>query len=385
MWLSASDALRRLGSKPQSLYANVSRGRIRAKPDPADSRRSLYREEDVDRVAARSRGRQGAVAAASEAMNWGEPVLATSISTITHGRLYYRGRDAATLAESATLEDVAALLWGAVVTTAEVVPAAEPSLSGTFLALARRAASDPPSLGRGAASLREDAASVFATVAGALAGSGAGPLHQRLATSFGAPAAAEPIRRVLVLLADHELNASTFAARVAASTGASLAAATLAGLAALGGPRHGSAAREVAALAEDIGAHDGSAEDALRDWLGERRAVPGFSHPLYPHGDIRSRVLLESIDLPPEFDRLREAGRAVLDEAPNIDFALAALTAAHGLPNHAPATIFALARAAGWLAHAMEQAASGALIRPRAKYAGPAPTTFDADAAQTVR
>jgi citrate synthase len=385
MWLSASDALKRLGSKPQSLYANVSRGRIRAKPDPVDSRRSLYREEDVDRVATRSRGRRGAAAAASEAMNWGEPVLATSISTIAHGRLSYRGRDAATLAGSATLEDVAALLWGAAFTVADIEPPTEPSLSGALVALAQRAAADPPSLGRGTGLLREDAASVFATMAGALVGPGTGPLHERLAASFGAPTAADPIRRALVLLADHELNASTFAARVAASTGASLASATLAGLAALGGPRHGSAALEVSALAEDIGSHGGNAEEALRDWLGERRNVPGFGHPLYPHGDIRSRVLLESIDLPPEFERLREAGRAVLEEAPNMDFALAALTAAHHLPSHAPATIFALARSVGWLAHAMEQAATGTLIRPRARYAGPAPAPFDADAAQTGR
>ncbi len=386
MWLTASDALRRLGSKPQSLYANVSRGRIRAKPDPADSRRSLYREEDVDRVAARSRGRRGAVAAASEAMSWGEPILATSISTIANGRLYYRGRDVAALAESATLEDVAGLLWGTPAGLLPIsAPPVAPALAGAFVALAQRAAIDPPSLGRGTVLLREDAASVFATVAFALAGAAPGLLHDRLAAAFETPAAADALRRALVLLADHELNASTFAARVAASTGGSLAAATLAGLAALGGPRHGSAAREVLALAEDVSHHPGDAEDALRDWLGERRVVPGFGHPLYPNGDIRSRVLLECIAMPPEFVRLREAGRAVLDEAPNIDFALAALTAAHGLPGHAPAVIFALARSVGWLAHAMEQATTGTLIRPRARYAGPAPAPFDAEAAQTGR
>ena len=192
-----------------------------------------------------------------------------------------------------------------------------------------------------------------------------------MAAAFGRPDAADALRRALVLLADHELNASTFAARVTVSTGAALSAGALAGLAALGGPRHGNAAPEVLALAEDIDAHPEAAEEALRDWLGERRAVPGFGHPLYPRGDIRCRALLAAIDLPPAFVRLAEAGRAILDEEPNVDFALAVLASAYDLPREAPATIFALARSVGWLAHGIEQATSGQLIRPRARYVGP--------------
>lgn len=371
MWLSAVEALARLGSKPQSLYANVSRGRIRAKPDPADSRRSLYREEDVERVARRSRGRRNAATTASEAMDWGEPVLASALSTITGGRLYYRGRDAAELAETAALEDVAALLWSVPVRKERrSEPPPMPSIATLLTTLAARVAEDPPSAGRGTMQLRDDAWSVFASVKAALAGQGQGAAHHRLAASFGCPEAADAIRRALVLLADHELNASTFAARVTVSTGAPLSAGTLSGLAALGGPRHGNAAAEVRALAEDIGAHTGPPADALRDWLGERRAVPGFGHPLYPRGDIRSRVLLASIEVPPAFQRLAEAGRAVLDEEPNVDFALAALAAAIDLPREAPAMIFALARSVGWLAHGIEQAQSGHLIRPRARYVG---------------
>lgn len=383
MWLEAREALRRLGSKPQSLYANVSRGRIRAKPDPADSRRSLYREEDVDRVAARSRGRRGAAAAASEAMSWGEPVLATAISTVSGGRLYYRGRDAAELAESASLEEIAALLWGgrneAVLGQGVSEP---PGIAAAFAVLARRAAADPPSLGGGPAALRLDAAGVHSDISAALAGPGDAPLHERLARLFGRHRAADAIRRTLVLLADHELNASTFAARVTVSTGASLAAAALSGLATLHGPRHGDAANEVMALAEDIDAHPDDAEAALLDWLGERRVVPGFGHRLYPHGDVRCRALLAGIDLPPAFARLLRAGEVVLEEAPNIDFGLAAVAAAYDLPKRAPALIFAVARSVGWLAHAIEQAGTGTLIRPRARYIGPELVPFDVDAAQ---
>jgi citrate synthase len=375
MWLSASEALARLGSKPQSLYANVSRGRIRAKPDPADSRRSLYREEDVDRVAHRSRGRRSAVATASEAISWGEPVLASAISTVTNGRLSYRGVDAAELSATATLEDVAELLWGAPYANAAARVLGEPSIGTTLVALAGAVPQDPPSSGRGTIRLRDDAVACHAVVAAALTGQEKGPLHQRLAKGLGRPAAADAIRCALVLLADHELNASTFAARVTVSTGAPLSAGVLSGLAALGGPRHGNAAPEVMALADDIEAHPDTAEEALLDWLGERRAVPGFGHPLYPRGDIRGRTLLAAIAVPPAFDRLAAAGRSVLEEEPNVDFALAALASAYDLPRHAPATIFALARSVGWLAHGIEQAVSGQLIRPRACYVGPSAAT----------
>jgi citrate synthase len=371
MWLKASEALVRLGSKPQSLYANVSRGRIRAKPDPADSRRSLYREEDVDRLAARSRGRRSSSAVASEAISWGEPVLPSTVSTVQGGRLYYRGVDATQLSAGATLEDTATLLWEG----PWRMPVAPSGRSGTSMAtafsvLAIRAATDAPSQGRGPAALRAEAAEILADFANALLGDVSGPLHQRLATSLGRPEAADVLRRTLVLLADHELNTSTFAARVTVSTGSSLAAGALAGLAALGGPRHGSAATAVVALAEDTGRNAAEALTELRDWLGEGREVPGFGHRLYPLGDIRAQTLLAIIDVPQAFRHLQAAGEELLGDKPNVDFALAAITAAYRLPGTAPAIIFALARCVGWMAHMLEQAASGQMIRPRARYVG---------------
>jgi citrate synthase len=176
------------------------------------------------------------------------------------------------------------------------------------------------------------------------------------------------------LLAELELSGSYLGSRFAVPAGASLSAGALAALATLSGSRHGNAARAVLALAEDIAANPVDPVTGLREWLGEGRIVPGFGHPAYPDGDIRCAALLAQIDLPPAFRNLREAGLAVLDDAPNIDFALAALAAAHGLPPEAPVTIFALARIAGWLAHMLEQAESGTLIRPRARYIGPSPT-----------
>src|SRR5690349_10444186 len=107
MWLSAAEALLRLNVKPQTLYANVSRGRIRAKADPADPRRSLYNRDDVDRLSRRTTGRPRSETVAAEAISWGNPVLSSSISTVSGGRLWYRGQDAVVLAEGATLEEVA--------------------------------------------------------------------------------------------------------------------------------------------------------------------------------------------------------------------------------------------------------------------------------------
>jgi citrate synthase len=174
-----------------------------------------------------------------------------------------------------------------------------------------------------------------------------------------------------VLVADHELNASAFAARVAASTGASLAAAALAGLATLSGPRHGgatAAVRTFAAEAEQLGPRP-----AIANRLVEDRALPGFGHPLYPDDDPRAAALLARFAPPPGLDALRDAVRAATGLAPNIDFALMAACESLGLPPDAPFALFAVARCAGWIAHAIEQGQADTLIRPRARYVGPEP------------
>src|SRR5690606_14441578 len=185
------------------------------------------------------------------------------------------------LCETADLEAVATLLWGA----APLIGPGRAAATGWEAALvdvAHLSAAMPPSLARPVAALHADASETLTLLAAALIGAGQGALHQRLAAHWQAPEAADLLRRAMVLLADHELNASTFAARVTVSTGASLAAGTLTGLAALGGPRHGRAAAEVAALAEDIGTLGDGATAALRDWLGEGRGAPGFGHRPHP-------------------------------------------------------------------------------------------------------
>ena len=372
MWIAAEEALRRLAAKPQTLYASVSRGRIRAKADPADSRKSLYASEDVDRLARRGAGRRKTEAVAAEAIRWGDPVLDSAVSTVADGRLIYRGRDAVALSATASLEDVAKLLWQAdtVELTSEGLAMGEDRTAFGLLlvALARRAAVDLPSYGRSVKALRSDAAAVLALVADAICGPGEGLLHERLAARWERPQATDMLRRALVLLADHELNASTFAARVAVSTGASLAAGALAGLSTLTGPLHGSAATAALALGRQAAVI--GAEAALREWIVTGRPVPAFGHQLYPDGDVRAVALLAELELTPAFGALLMAADILIGERPNVDFALAALAAAYDLPDTAPLQLFALSRSVGWLAHMLEQRETGALIRPRARYFG---------------
>ena len=255
-WITAEAAQALLGVKLQTLYAYTSRGLIANRPDAEDPRRSLYAADDIDRLTVRKmRGRRASVA--HEAMNFGEPVMASAITTITGGRLYYRGRDAAALSDTMTLEGVARLLWScedddpfAGLNPHPLRAAGPDSRTRAFVLLAQRASTDAAISGRSDRALRREAASLMSDLVDAACGqTGAGPLHDRLARAWRVEGAkVDAIRRALVLTADHELNASTFAARVTASTGATLAAGALAGLAALSGPLHGGMTAQVSAF-----------------------------------------------------------------------------------------------------------------------------------------
>jgi citrate synthase len=380
-WITAEEAQARLGVKAQTLYAYTSRGLISNRGDEADPRRSLYASEDVARLELRkTQGRRAATA--QESLHFGEPVLASALTAIVGGKLYYRGRDAAVLAETATLEDAARLLWGCeeddpfVGLTAHPLVASGPEARGrAFGVLAHRAASDAAMSGRADPVLRKEAASVLTDLADAMAGSSrSGLLHDRLARSWRAEGTkADAIRRALVLCADHELNASTFAVRVAASTGAPLAAAALAGLSALSGPLHGGMTVQVTAFVAEVRRSTDPRSAALNR-LAQGLHVPGFGHILYPKGDPRAKAIHAAAHYSEEMYAIAQAGESVTGSPPNLDFALVALCRTLGLPQDAPFTLFTLGRAAGWLAHALEQKASGGgLIRPRARYTGPEP------------
>lgn len=381
--LSALDAARLLGVSLPTLYSYVSRGLLASISNGA-SRRKRYPQEDVLRLAARKkdakRGGQTAVAA----MHWGVPVLETRISHIADGRLLYRGRDATALARHATLEMTAGLLWddGANDYFQQDAPALPPGLASApdapplaraMLAMAMLTTADMPhALQSGPAVMRILTAALLQAAPSAL------PLHRQLARAWQADAAqTELLRAALVLLADHELNASTFAVRCVASTGASLTAALGAGLAALSGDKHGggsAAARRM--LTAALAAPDARA--AIGNfYMGVAPEFAGFGHPLYPHGDPRAAYLLRILSAMshghPQLHAILAAcatAEELLEVKPNADLALAAMELAFGWPGGAGMSVFALARSAGWIAHAAEQADSATLIRPRARYIG---------------
>jgi citrate synthase len=375
-WLTATEVMDRLGLKPQTLYAYVSRGLIEAQSHGDDARKSLYRASDIGRLEFRKRRGRRRADVAEDAIAWGEPVMTSAITCVARGRLWYRGEDADVLAQTAKLEDVARLLWACgdarFPPQRWVIPEGQP-LDLMFAALAHRVSRDAAMRGRAAVDLYIEAASILDLMVDVVAGGpGYGAIHQRLARAWNCRRkGADLIRKALVVLADHELNASTFAARVTASTGASLAAAVLAGLAALSGPLHGGMTARVGALIDRLGEKGAAA--AIEDMLAKGMAIPGFGHPLYPDGDPRARTLLADLDLPKPFADAAAAMEAATGAKPTIDFALAALAVGLQLPPNAPFLIFAIARTTGWIAHAIEQHQTGRLIRPRARYIGPSP------------
>ena len=199
-------------------------------------------------------------------------------------------------------------------------------------------------------------------------------------------AALEAIDGALVLCADHELNASTFAARVAASTGAHLYAVVSAALAALSGPRHGGASDRVEAVFRELEREAPDAADvpsAVAARVARGEGLVGYGHPLYTDGDPRYGELRQFADAVPLTDERRrtlaridatnETARALGYGDPTLDVGLVALRMALGLPVGSAAALFAVGRTAGWIAHALEQSSSDQILRPRARYVGAPP------------
>jgi citrate synthase len=389
-YLSAQQAAKRLGVSRQTLYAYVSRGLLRAH-DADDPRRRRYATEAVTRLAEdRKRGlRPKEVAKAT--LDWGLPVLESAITLIQDGRLFYRGADALALARNATLEEAAALLWRVPAGLAFGPGApAVPSILGELTRACAGMPRDEALLALFAAATTDDATAIWQTDkrrlaegSGALvrvllccvadAAPGSSPLHRQLADVWKLDdAGADLVRMALVLCADHELNASGFTARCVASTGASLRAAIIGGLAALSGGLHGGTTMRIESFWR--GLEPGGVAAQLRRRLAAGEEVPGFGHPLYPDGDPRATAMLERI-LPHDLDTrsVVEAVEELTGQRPNIDFALVAVRRFLLLPEGSAFGLFALGRSAGWIAHAIEQRETGQLIRPRAVYSGMMP------------
>jgi citrate synthase len=187
----------------------------------------------------------------------------------------------------------------------------------------------------------------------------------------------------LVLHADHELNASTFAARVVAATLSDIHSAVVAGIGALKGPLHGGANAEVMKMLLDFGAGatPETVEATIRGKLASKEKIPGFGHRVYHTMDPRAVHLRQlSKDLgtrsgQPQWAEMSERIEAVVKAEkklnPNVDFYSASTYYALGIPVSLYTPIFAVSRTSGWTAHVLEQFANNRLIRPRAEYTGP--------------
>ncbi|MEV4005584.1 citrate/2-methylcitrate synthase [Actinomadura sp. NPDC049753] len=370
-------------------------------------RRSLFEAAQVEELARRGRPRRPP--------GPGELAIESAITALGSDRHYYRGRDALEMAGSRTFEEVAAWLWqgrdeaeepedhdapwraradgvAAAVAAQSGLPPGLLPLDRLHLIAAALAATDP---------LRHhlDPEGVVATGRALIAG-----LVEALPAANGAPGSGRSGGRIaerlwnrlcphpprdagllrafeaaMILLADHELAASTVAARVAASVRADPYAVVASGLGVLSGPLHGGASYGAERLIAEV-ADPEAASRVVGERLRGGERVPGFGHAVYKSGDGRAALLMDLVRAAaPAHERLA-AAEAVLAEAarrrlpePNVDFSLATLGAVAGLVPGAGEAVFAVARTAGWLAHALEEYGRRVPLRPRAVYVGPEP------------
>jgi citrate synthase len=411
-FLTAAQAARRLGVKPATLYAYVSRG-VLSRDKATDGRASLFDAEEVDRLARRGRPRRPAGTA--------DITVESAITEISGDQLRYRGHDVTRLAVSRSFEDVAELLWTGEFPSAHVaqnVPwrataaavaagrAAQAALPAGTLPLERfsvivpamaatdplRLHLDPPAVcaaGRSIiAGMVDCLPAPAATAHAATTHAATAPvetawdlpvaerLWSRLCDRRPSPALRRALSAALVLLADHELAASTLAARVAASVRADPYAVVATGMGAMSGALHGGASLGAEALL----AAASSPEDVPRvvgELLRRGEKVPGFGHFVYRAGDPRATLLLDLVRRAAPKSAQLAVAEAVLAEvrgkslpAPNIDFAIATMARVAGMIRGSGEAVFAVARTAGWIAHALEAYAGPGSLRPRAVYTG---------------
>jgi citrate synthase len=392
LYLSAREASAELAISPATLYAYVSRGLIRSEPSE-DSRSHRYRAEDVRGL--KERRTPSLEPRGMRSFDADLPVMDSAIATITEDGPIYRGVNCIDLAQKDTLEHAATLLWDvtgvdpfasdncphvsdAMRAIAEAARQASP-IDRAVAVLALAASADPRAFTRAPDGRAMVGGRILRLVVATMLNRAPSPqpLHLQIAKAWAPDHrhAADLVRRALVLLAEHELNASAFTVRCAASTGLNLYDAMIAGLVALKGPKHGGAGVLAAQFVKALADREVAPIIRERVALGERFA--GFGHGVYKHGDPRAQSLLDALARAGAAEKLtREIPERIAEatgEFVNIDYALAVLVHTLGLPPGNELVLFAMARTVGWIAHASEQLQHGRLIRPRARYIGPAP------------
>ena len=398
--LSTKEAAELLGVKPETVYAYVSRGRLSSRRSPG-GRGSTFDAAEVEALARGTR-REGAGGPGSGA----EPAVRTRLTFIGEDRYYYRGVDATELAARHPYEEVAEWLWtgrmrtgitftapGRCVDAARRAVDSLPGHSGPTdrlrVAAVAAAVTDPLRFDLSEDAVLGSARILIPTLVAALpplrsAHRDEGSLARRLWGRLSGRQASEAQSRVLDtalgLLADHDLAASTLAVRVAASARAHVHAAVSAGLGVVEGPLHGASSGLAHRLLLEV-LDVGDAAPVIAQELREGRRIPGLGHRLYSGEDPRARALFTLLEELPEAAPSLAAARDIVAttarHAPlhaNVDLALAVLTTSFGMEPSAGETIFAVARTAGWIAHALEEYGERPLrMRPRGHYVGAPP------------
>jgi citrate synthase len=393
--LSTSEVAHRLGVRRETVYAYVSRGMLE-RHEASGHRRSLFDPAAVEQLAARARrgDRSGAL----------DVVIETRLTSLDpDGRLFYRGHDVIELARFRSFEQVAGLLWdgdpcapweleprsaAAVVRLRDALDEDTPAVerlpvvvSGLGAADIRRGDRRPEAVRRAGARMLAGALDALPKPDEPADRSAAGRLWAALSEDGRPPRPAQraALDAALVLLADHELAASTLAVRIAASTWADPYLLVGAGLAVAGGPLHGGASEAVRSLVREVTGGT-SAAVAVGARLRDARPVPGFGHAVYDGPDPRAPALIGAVrrTRPPRavMRAVDDVERLVAgdgDVYPNIDFALGAFAEAHDMVRGAGEAIFVTARCAGWIAHGLEEYEHRLRFRIRAAYTGPEP------------
>jgi len=396
-YLTAAQAAAELGVSVQTLYAYVSRKLLRSVPGEG-TRVRRYVAEDVWALKQRKLHRGDPVQVARDALHWGLPVLQSSLTTVSDGRLYYRGQDAVGLATQCSFEQVVSLLWQGDRTgslpdpevgdlpndwkTVEQLARRMPPLEAFQIMLPLVAADDSAAYDLRAHAVQRAGSRILARLTAIAA-------HRRptragiaatLQRAWGADEDVVPmLQAALILYADNGLSPSTFTARCVASAGSTPYAVVSAGLAALQGSKHGGASELAEALLHEAG-NTGGATRAVTARLRRGEPMPGFGHPTYPEGDPRGALLMDlACKARPRSPvvavarKVTTAVREMMQQQPNVDFGVVTLCRALDLPSGAALTLLGLGRTAGWIAHALEQYAEGRVIRPTARYAGEPP------------
>jgi citrate synthase len=326
----------------------------------------------------------------SNALYWGSPLLESGLTLLTNGQVFYRGQEATALASSRTFLEVATWFWtGNWEVSAIGHSAAAPKechrdpLLLFHEALLRAAVTEPLGYDFSLPNLRETGThilSLFLQILTRKPNPNVAEVARELRKAWCRPRtdAEIIINAALILCIDHELNVSSFTARVVCSAGTSIYEVVSAALCALRGTRHGGGIERTTKLLVEMQGLS-SVRDSLLQRIRAGIEIPGFGHPLYPDGDPRAVKLFDLLnqyfaaEARPWLKVVASAAKA-LKRKPNIDLALAVCSLSLQLPSQAAFALFALGRTAGWIAHAAEQAQGGKLIRPRARYTGPVPT-----------